>query len=145
MTAPLRYGKPMTPAALAPLQAANTARALAAPPCANPACTKTRRRLPCGRLPGVHGWCSACTSRWYGAGCPEAGPPPAMTTAERTARSGAASRAARDERLAFYADSRSMGFSVAEAAADAGVSETTGWRYEKSLRAAAREAADAAA
>jgi hypothetical protein len=144
-TPPFRYGRPMTAAALMPLLAANAARAVTGlPPCANPACRKPRRRLPCGRLPGVHGWCSACTSRWYKAwretGHPPEDPPPAMTSADRTARSGAASRAARDARLAEFAESRALGFSVAIAAADAGVAVVTGWKYE-GLLAATGEAA----
>jgi hypothetical protein len=59
-----------------------------------------------------------------------------MTAAERTARSGATSRAARDARLAEFAESRALGFPVPVAAADAGVAEVTGWRYEKLLAAA---------
>jgi hypothetical protein len=147
---PLRYGKPMTAAALAPLLAANQARALTVlPPCANPACGKPRHRQPCGRLPGVHGWCSACTSRYYKAwretGWPPEAPPPPKTTAERTARSGAVSRAAKEERLTWYAESRDMGFTVAEAAADAGVTEAHARRVYEPLYAARETARGRAA
>jgi hypothetical protein len=116
----------------------------------------TRTCSSCGRplLPragkarghqGARGRCSTCDSRWRKAGCPPGGPPPPLTHAERTARSagpaGAASKAARDRRLAEYAASRELGFPVAMAAADAGVSEVTGWRYERLLKTGRRQAA----
>jgi hypothetical protein len=63
-----------------------------------------------------------------------------MTEAERTERSGRASKAAKEQRVAWYAESRWMGFTVAEAAADAGVSESHARRWYEPL-IAAREAA----
>ena len=84
---------------------------------------------------GANGRCEACDRRWRKAGRPGSGPPPPMTAAERTARSTAASKAAIGQRLTEYAESRRLGFSVAVAAADAGVGERTGWRYEKLLAA----------
>jgi hypothetical protein len=143
--APLRYGRPMTAASLAALAAFNAARVLTVlPPCANPACGKPRKRLPCGRLPGVRGWCSACTSRYYKAwretGYPPLAPPPPVPAAERTRRSGAASRAAKEQRVTWYAESRDMGFTVAEAAADAGVTEAHARRRYEPLYVASRQA-----
>jgi hypothetical protein len=88
---------------------------------------------------GAHGWCDNCTRRWYKAGRPETGPPPPVSHAERAARSAATHRAQKAERLSWYAEARELGFTPAEAAADAGVTEAHARRrYEPAYRAAAR-------
>ncbi len=104
------------------------------PPCR--CCGKPRRRRT-GQpgLKGANGFCEACNDRWHAAGCPPEGPPPPVTHAERAARSARAQREARERRVRDYAWSRSLGLSIAQAAADAGVSDFTArYRYEPLLQ-----------
>jgi hypothetical protein len=65
-----------------------------------------------------------------------------MPATQRTAIASAAMRAARDARLEDYAWLRDeMHLSVTQAAERVGVSEVTGWRYERLLKAGRRQAA----
>jgi hypothetical protein len=86
-----------------------------------------------GNYTGAHGWCEACTKRWYRVARPAGGPPPPMTAVQVAALSNqdrvqaAAGRAAECRRLL------AAGYSPAQAALRLGVSAATARRYARAL------------
>ena len=74
-----------------------------------------------GKSEGAHGWCTACYSRWYKHGMPNAGPPPARNQAAEAA-----------ERQAEYDFLRGQGMTPSEAAARVQITARSAiWKYER--------------
>lgn len=114
----------------------------ASPRCLSCGKPRTPRAGSPGCFTGAHGWCLPCCRRWYAAGRPEAGPPPALTRAECAALSNAATVAATEHRTAEYARLRGRGYSPAQAALRLGMGKYARLRAERAYRqAATREAA----
>jgi len=100
----------------------------------DPLCTSCRKPRPKkanGRHDGALGYCRACYRRHERAGRPASGPPSPVPNSDRVA---ARNRALRAARLEDYADLRSWGVSIADAAARVGVSRATAERYERELQ-----------
>lgn len=93
----------------------------------------------CGAPVICKGMARPCYRRWLRANRPETGAPPPVSHAERAARSTLTLREAMYERMDAYEQSRRLGFTIAQAAADAGVSASTGARYEAAWQEAQRQ------
>lgn len=88
-------------------------------------------RAGCGEQARACGYCRRCYERWHRAGRPQTGPPPPTP---RSARVAARNRAFRAARLEDYADLRSWGVPVRQAAMRVGVTLATAAIYEAEIR-----------
>ncbi len=107
----------------------------ASPPCCT-RCGRPRaeRDDSPGNYTGAHGWCLPCCRRWYNAGRPAEGPPPALSRAECAALSRVGATQDRQWRMAECARLLSAGFSRAQAAKRLSVTVSTAGVYERELR-----------
>jgi hypothetical protein len=96
----------------------------------------TGQLCACGCGKPVIPYAEGCFVRWRKAGKPASGPPAPMTAAERTARSAAGNKAARDKRVARYARLRSAGYTPKQAARRMRVTYGTALEYERRAKAA---------
>ena len=112
------------------------------PRCINPRCGAIRPpRRHQGGYEGAADYCRPCWDRWHRAGKPASGPPDPVTRGPLGAAALAGARAAnarrareRADRLADFAELRSWGVSVADAAVRVRVAMPTARQYEAELR-----------
>src|SRR5690348_8927958 len=103
-------------------------------------CQRPRKRRATGGLEGGDGLCGTCYNRRWRAGRTEGDVPPATPIAERMASArvlaAVVKRELMEERIADYVRLRALGFRVAQAADDVGVSVWTArYKYEPRYRA----------
>lgn len=108
------------------------------PRCRN--CRAVRRKRASGEgFEGACDYCRACYDRWRKAGRPVTGPPDPRPCGDRAAAANAKRLAERAGRVEDFADLRSWGESIAEAAERVGVSLETAGKYEAEISRQERE------